>query len=198
MLVLNRRLESVPIMSLQNGSKLGQAQKPVIDPRKLQIIAYHASGPRIHQASVLHTADIREYGPLGFIVDGANAIMELDQDLVRLNEVIGFNFSLIGKLVIDDKKHKLGKVVEYTAETDGFFIQKLHVKQSLMKNFSNTNLIINRSQIIELNDQFIMVRSGSVQQPVGLAQAVLNPFRRPQSSLTPSPEPRQLHHSSSG
>lgn len=192
MLVLNKRLEDVPVMSLQNGAKLGLAQRPIIDPRKLQIIAYYASGPRITSTSVIHTADIREYGPLGFIVDGADSIMELDEDLVRLKEVVGFNFSLLGKMVVDDKKHKLGKVVEYTVETEGFFVQKIHVGQSVMKNLTNSNLIIHRSQIIELTDKVIVVRSGSVQEPVGLMQAV-NPFRR-HRSMSPAPESADLNH----
>lgn len=180
MLVLNKNLETVPIMSLQNGGKLGMAQQPIIDPRKLQITAYYASGPRIHSTSVIHTADIREYGPLGFIVNGADSIMELNEELVRLNEVINFHFTLIGKQVIDEKKRKLGKVVEYTIETDGFFVQKIHVGQSIIKNFASSNLIIHRSQIVELTDKTIIVRSGAVKETTGLIQAV-NPFRRSQS-----------------
>jgi sporulation protein YlmC with PRC-barrel domain len=184
MLVLHKNLESVPIMSLQNGSKLGLAQNPIIDPRKMKIIAYHASGPRIHASSVIHASDIREYSPLGFIVDNADSIMEFNEDLVRLKEVANFNFSLIGKTVVDERKHKLGKVMEYTIDVDSFFIQKIHVAQSLVKNITSSNLIINRSQIIELNDKFIVVRSGSVKEPVGLMQA-MNPFRKSQSSLAP-------------
>lgn len=185
MLMLNKRLENTPIMSLQNGAKLGLAQHPIIDPRKLQIIAYYASGPRIHHASILHTADIREVGPLGFIVDSADSIMELDESLVRLNEVIDFNFSLIGKVVVDENKRRLGRVIEYTAESDDFFIQKIHVHQSVLKNIASSNLIIHRSQIVEINDRFIIVKAGSLQDR-GILDRAVNPFRRSQQqSLAP-------------
>lgn len=184
MLVLHKKLENVPIMSLQNGSQLGLAQDPIIDPRKLQIVAYHANGPRIHRASVIHTADIREFGPLGFIVNNADSIMDLDEDLVRLQEVINFHFTLLGKQVVDENKHKLGKVVEYTVDLESFLIQKIHVGQSLLKNITSSNLIINRTQVVELNDKFIMVRSGSTHDPVGLMQA-MNPFRKNQNALAP-------------
>lgn len=175
-------------MSLQNGGKLGLAQNPIVDPRKLQIVAYFANGPRIHAQSVVHTADIREYGPLGFIVDTADAIMEVDEHLVRLQEVINFHFELIGKTVIDERKHKLGKVVDYAVDIKSFYIQKIHVGQSMMKNLTSSNLIINRTQIVELNDNFIVVKSGAVHDQVGLMQA-LNPFRKAAGSLAPSPEP---------
>ncbi len=163
---------------------LGSTGEPIIDPRKLQIVAYYVNGPRIQTQSVVHTSDIREFGQLGFIVDGADAVMELDEDLVRLNEVINFRFTLLGKVVIDDTKKRLGRVGEYTVESDGFLIQKIHVTQTVLKNFTNSNLIIHRSQIIEVTDSAIIVKSASIPETTGLAQ-VMNPFRKSQSSLTP-------------
>lgn len=102
--------------------------------------------------------------------------MTLDEDLVRLQEIINFNFSLLEKPVIDDQKKKLGKVTDYTFEFDSFSIQKIHVSQSVLKNFSNSNLIIHRSQIIELTDKEVIVRSATIPVSTGITQ-VLNPFR---------------------
>lgn len=190
MLLLNSQLRNVPVMSLQTGTALGTATDPIIDPRKLQIVAYYIAGPRIQATSILHTADIREHGPLGFIVNGADSIMELDEDLIRLQEVIDFRFNLLGKMVVDDNKKRLGKVGEYTVESDGFTIQKLHVTQSVMKNLSSSNLIIHRSQIVEITDHLIIVRSADIPQTVGIAQAI-NPFRKNPHPLTPDTSARK-------
>ncbi len=185
MLLLDSQLKNVSVMSLQSGTALGSTAAPIIDPRKLQVIAYHVIGPRVQEESVLHTADIREIGPLGLIVDGTDSVMALDEDLVRLQEVARLNFSLIGKPVFDESKKRLGKIVEYTLESDSFFVQKLHVSQSVMKNLKSANLLIHRSQVVEVTDTKIIVRSGSVKEQVGLAQ-VLNPFRKnAQAQLTP-------------
>ncbi len=180
MLALNSQLVNTPIMSLQTGSELGTTHAAIIDPRKLQVVAYYARGARIPHTSVLHTSDIREIGPLGIIVDSADAIMSLDEDLVRLQEVLRLGFELIGVPVIDDMKNKLGKVTEYTLETDEFYIQKIHVTQSVLKNITNSSLVIHRSQIIEITNQQIIVRSGTIPQQTGITQ-VLNPFRKSQS-----------------
>mgnify|MGYP003440691492 FL=1 len=153
MLVLNSHIQNVPVMSLQSGASLGTTSEPIIDPRKLQIVAFKVIGPRVLEPSVLHTIDIRELGPLGFIVDGADNVMTLDEDLVRLQEVIKLNFNLIGKIVIDETKKKLGKVLEYTLESESFFIQKIHVSQSVLKNLKNSNLLIHRTQIVEITDR---------------------------------------------
>lgn len=171
-------------MSLQSGSELGKIGQPIIDPRNLSIVAYYVSGPRIQSVSVLHVSDIREFGPLGFIVDNADNIMPLDGDLVRLQEVIEFKFTLLGKPVIDEQKKKLGKVSDYTFEADSFSIQKIHVSQSVMKNFSNAHLIIHRSQIVELTDKEVIVQSATVPVSTGLPQ-ILNPFRRSSGAMNP-------------
>ena len=180
MLVLNTQLQNIPIMSLQSGGSLGMAAEPIIDPRKLQIVAYHVTGPRIQEPSILYTSDIREIGPLGLIVDHADRVMTLDEDLVRLQEVISLNFTLIGKTVFDDQKKRLGKVIEYTVESETFLIQKLHLGQSLLKNIKSSGLLIHRSQIVEVTDKKIIVRSATVQEQVSLMQAV-NPFRKSQA-----------------
>lgn len=182
MLMLNNSFVNMPVMSLQIGNQLGSTSDPIIDPRKLQIMAFKVAGPRIFEESVLHTSDIREVGPLGLIVNSADDIMTLDHDLVRLNEVISLNFSLVGKSVIDDSGKKLGKVSEFSVETDSFIIKKIHVSQSIMKNIGNSALIIDRSQIKEITDKSIIVRSASVKESTGLSQ-ILNPFRRTASTL---------------
>lgn len=182
MLALQKTFEGMPIMSLQSGGRLGELGAPIIDPRKLQITAFYAEGSRIHEISVLHTSDIREVGPLGVIVNDADQVMTAEDGLVRLQEVIDLNFSLIGKLVIDDTKRKIGKVTDYTIETDGFTIQKLHVSQSIMKNIASSGLIIGRAQIVKVTDKEIIVRSAAVPESTGLAQLV-NPFRRTKGSL---------------
>lgn len=179
MLLLNSQLANSAVLSLQSGTTLGAISGPIIDPRKLQIVAYYVTGPRVTEPSVVYTSDIREYGPLGFIVDGADSIMTLDEDLVRLQEVISFNFTLLGKTVIDDTKKKLGKIIDYTLENESYMIQKIHVNQSVIKNFSNAHLIIHRSQIIEVTDHAVLVRSATIPKQVGLAQT-LNPFRQNQ------------------
>jgi len=176
MLALSTQISGTPIMSLQNGGELGIAEKAIIDPRKLQV-------SRILETSVLHTSDIRELGPLGIIVDSADSIMVLDEDLVRLQEVVNLNFELIGLQVIDDTKQKLGKIVDYTLETDGFYIQKIHVSQSMLKNITNTNLIIHRSQIIEITDTKVIVKSATIKQSTKISQ-MINPFRKT-TSLVP-------------
>lgn len=185
MLVLSKRLLGVPIMSIQTGARIAATQTPIIDPRTLHIIAFYCQGGSLDKnASVLHTADIREVSDLGYIVDSSEVIMDPDE-LVRLQEILSFKFTLLDLPVLDDTKQKLGTIVDYATDLQDFRIYKLHVKRPLLSSLSVSELIISRNQIIEVNNKHIIVRSATVEdrEPnvVEKAQASLaNPFRKPQ------------------
>lgn len=182
MLVFSQRLLSQPIMSIQTGGRLGRVTSAIIDPRQLKVVAFHCSGPLLKTGdSVLHSEDIREVSNLGLIVDSIDKIMPTE-DLVRLNEVLRFNFKLEGKLVVEESGHKVGKITGYSVETNTFYIIKLHVKPGFFGSFGTTEKIIDRSQIVEITPQKITVRSATTKpeaaQEEKAAPVVDNPFRR--------------------
>jgi len=169
-------------MSLQTGTQVGMAVRHIIDPRRLNIIAFYCEGPLIDfNPAILHTSDIREFSSLGLIVDGADDIMPPD-DLVRLKEILDYDFSLEGMQVVEEGGHKLGKVGGYTIDSDSFFIVKLQVKPTLLQSFGQAELLVDRTQIREINDRQIIVRRATVDnaQKVQFASmpSIENPFRK--------------------
>lgn len=183
MLILHQRLLSVPILSLQTGAPLGYTKEIIIDPRQLKVVAFYCEGQHIAGPAVLHTSDIREFSPLGIIVDDADSLMPPDQ-LVRLQEVLDFRFDLLGKPVIDTQKLKLGKVEDFSVDAESFFVIKLQVRQSLLKNFMGANALIDRNQIVEVTDKQIVVHGNEVRHKAAEhASAIIqNPFRTPQQT----------------
>lgn len=187
MLVTGSQLLSTPVMSLQTGTELARTKSPIIDPRTLKIIAYELEGPLLDQnPSFLRIEDVRELGEIGMIIDSSDEFVGLD-DVIKLKEVVDLNFSLIGLTVFDDKKHKLGKVDGYTVEMGSFVIQQLNVKRPILKSLGDTELLVHRSQIIEINDTSVIVKSGKVNaEPIKSAvRTYVNPFR---SGGSPQPE----------
>lgn len=182
MLMPINRLIEAPIMSLQTGTPLAKTLSVIVDPRQLKIAALRVQGNRLsHSQSVLHPEDIREISDIGLIVDGDDSLMPLD-DLVRLKEIIDFNFELLGIRVEDEKGHLLGHVKDFALDADSFFIQQLYTKPSLLKSIVSTGLTINRSQILSINNKRIVVKDQTVpakDERVELAQSFINPFRTP-------------------
>ena len=171
-------------MSLQTGQRLATIGEPIIDPNDLNILAFYVNGPQLDfNPAVLFVGDIREIGSLGIIVDSAENIMSPD-GLVRLKQVIDYGFKLSGIKVIDDHKHKLGIVENYSFDSDTSEIQQLYVKPTLTKRFLTASLTINRSQITEIDNEKIIVKSPDIKVVDKVKQVVNentiqfeNPFR---------------------
>jgi uncharacterized protein YrrD len=168
-------------MSLQTGTKLAQTNTPIIDPSNLKIIAYEIVGPLLSNSNaLLLTADVLELGKLGMIIDSSDEFVEPD-DVISVAKIRDLNFKLIGLPVIDEMKHKLGKIEDYSVDTDSYIVQQLHVKRGLLKSFSETELVIHRSQIVEINDDNIIVKTTAKKlEPIAVKPeqlSYINPFR---------------------
>jgi len=182
MLLLGSRLIGMKIMSLQTGSSLATIKSPVIDPGNLKIMAYEVEGPLLSERpSLIRIADVRELSDIGMIVDSNDEFIGI-HDVISIEKIYNLNFKLLGLTVIDELKHRLGKVVDYSLDTNGFVIQQLKVNRGPLKSLSETELLIHRSQIIEINDENIIVRSASKKlEPISDTDkfSYFNPFRSP-------------------
>lgn len=186
MLIASSRLDNIPVMSLQTGGQLARTKRPLIDPRNLMIIAYEVEGHSLDMhPSFLRIADVRELSNLGLIVDSSEEFVGVD-DVLKVQEVYSFGFELLGKSVRDEKKHRLGKVVGYSVEPGSFMIKQLNIRRPLLKSLTDTELIIDRTQIIEVSDAEIIIKNDERQpEPVKhTGKAYTNPFR----GSAPQPE----------
>lgn len=182
MLVLGSRFHHTPIMSLQTGTKLAQTTEAIIDPRTLSIAAFELEGPLLSQTpAYLRVNEIREVSSIGMIIDSNDEIIAKG-DVIALDSLLEIDFKLIGLAVVDELKHKLGKVEDYTLETGDFVIQQIHVKRGLLRGLTDTGLLIHRSQVIEITDTYIVVKTTAkrVVSPVETAtrHEYVNPFRQ--------------------
>ncbi len=183
MLIPHENLLHKPVMSLQTGVELARTKDILIDPRTLTVVAYELEGRMLDaHPSFLRIEEIREYGALGFIVDSSDEFVGLD-DVLKLKEIYEFNFSLIGLDVAEQKGSKLGKVHAYAVDGSAYAVQQLMVKRPLLKSFTETELIVHRSQVIEVNNSRVLVRSTAHKQETVLQNNVksyANPFRQSQ------------------
>jgi uncharacterized protein YrrD len=181
MLLAGSRLINAPVMGLQTGSELARIHQPVINPHNLEIVAYEVEGPLLDlHPSLLRIADVREFSEIGVIIDSSDEFVSPD-DIIKLSEIYNLHFTLEGMAVVNEKHRKLGKVIGYTIETGGFLIQQLSVKRPLLQSLNDTELLVHRTQITEINDHEIVVKSqATVPEPVSqsVRTAYVNPFRK--------------------
>src|SRR5690349_19206687 len=106
MLLSGSELIGTPVMSLQTGKELAVTSTPVVNPHNLSVIAYRVAGPHLdHDPSYLRTADVREIGSLGMIVDSSDEFIEPD-DIISDKKIYDLGYELEGKHVVDDQQNK--------------------------------------------------------------------------------------------
>lgn len=160
MLRMSESLFNIPIISLRLGQRIGVANDPIINPHNLKIIGWWCSETKGGTPLVLLTDDIRENSPKGLAVNDQDALSSAE-DLVRHKEILDTRFSLVDKLV-KTKRRKIGRVQDFSYN-DGMFVQKLYVQKSLIKVFtSEDTVIVDRTQILEVTDTYILVRDTEV------------------------------------
>lgn len=149
----------MPIMSLQTGAAIATTTEPIIIPDNLSVLAYKVEGALLGPgAHYVRLEDVRELSDVGLIVDSIDELVDA-HDIIKLEQAIELKFHLSNMSVMDETGHKIGKVVDFTVDTMSFMVQQLTVKRPILKSFNDTELLIHRSQIIEINDNGIVVHS---------------------------------------
>jgi len=171
MYILGSSLTNLPILSLQSGQPIAFVASPIIKSENLEIVAiFLQSGTWRKNSAVILARDIREITREGLIIDSLDDIEDA-AEIVRLQAVINQKFNPLGALVVDQSGNNLGKVEDYTVDAMTYKIQKLYLKQSLLKNMLLNNVIIDRSQIIDIQPTKIVVRDTSIKESHGALAA---------------------------
>lgn len=148
------------ILSLRTGSIVGHAYSPIINPNNLKIEGWYAAENGAEGDMILPVAEVREVIDRGFIVNDHSAITP-SEDLVRMSDITKLQFELIGKTVKSDMKRKLGKVHNYAVDESSMIVQKMYVTPGALRGITKQDLVIDRSQIVEINNREIIVRDAT-------------------------------------
>lgn len=172
MLSLGSSVTDKPVMSLRTGQPVGQTTQPIINPNNLKIEGWYAIDRFSKQRCIVISQEIRDILPQGMLVNDHESLTD-PSELVRLQDTLKLQFSLTGKPVYTTGRKRIGKVEDFSFDKVGFFVQKLYVGQSLIKNFSGGSATVDRTQIVEITDRRIVVKEATVpQKTVVVAPAV--------------------------
>ena len=181
MLIEGSKLLKYPILSLHTASRIAEVKSLVIDPNFLKVVAFEISATSSKQRLFLEASSVREFSKMGMIVDSDEEFVEKD-DVIKLKETIELGFSLDNMKVISKKKAMLGRIEDFIINTEDFQIMQLIVKRPIYKALIDPELVIGRSDIHEINDNEIIVKSeeGTIMKKSGTLDFVpnfVNPFK---------------------
>ena len=181
MLIEGSKLLKYPILSLHTASRIAEVKSLVIDPNFLKVVAFEISAASSRQSLFLEASSVREFSKMGMIVDSGEEFVEKD-DVIKLKETIDLGFSLDNMKVVSKKKAMLGRIEDFIINTEDFQIMQLIVKRPIYKALIDPELVIGRSDIHEINDSEIIVKSeeGTIMKKSGTLDFVpnfVNPFK---------------------
>ena len=181
MLIEGSKLLKYPILSLHTASRIAEVKDLVIDPNFLKVVAFEISAVSSKQRLFLEASSVREFSKMGMIVDSDEEFVEKD-DVIKLKETIELGFSLDNMKVVSKKKAMLGRIEDFIINTEDFQIMQLIVKRPIYKALIDPELVIGRSDIHEINDNEIIVKSeeGTIMKKSGTLDFVpnfVNPFK---------------------
>ena len=181
MLIEGSKLLKYPILSLHTASRIAEVKSLVIDPNFLKVVAFEISAVTSKQRLFLEASSVREFSKMGMIVDSDEEFVEKD-DVIKLKETIDLGFSLDNMKVVSKKKAILGRIEDFIINTEDFQIMQLIVKRPIYKALIDPELVIGRSDIHEINDSEIIVKSeeGMIMKKSGTLDFVpnfVNPFK---------------------
>lgn len=173
------------ILSIHTGGRIGVLEEPIINPYSFKIIAYGVKIPSTPDTLFLLSADIRDVSQIGVVIDAADELVAVG-DVVALEKIRDLKFRLLGMQVQTIDGKKLGKVIDYTLDTQTFEIQQIAVKQGFLRSITDTGSLIHKSQIVSVDDSVITVKSASqhTTEPLSATErgSFVNPFRPPAQS----------------
>ena len=181
MLIEGSKLLNYPILSLHTASRIAEVKALVVDPNFLRIVAFEISAVSSKQRLFLDVTSVREFSKMGMIVDSDEEFIE-QNDVIKLKETIELGFTLENMKVVTKKKTMLGRVEDFMVTTDCFQIMQLIIKRPIYKALIDPELVIGRSEIHEINDNEIIVKSeeSTIMKKSGTLDFVpnfVNPFK---------------------
>ena len=160
MLLLGSSFSKMPLLSLRIGSMVGSVVGHLINPHSLKIDALWVKIGGFKEPRLLLYRDIREVSPKGVVIDDMDVVI-LPEDALRLKPIIDLAFEILDKRVLSSSI-PLGKVADYALDRDSFYIQKLYVTPTVWKKLQSSRLTIDRSQVIEVSQNYIKVKGSEV------------------------------------
>ena len=165
MLIQSGQMHNVEIVNMRTGQPEASIQQGIIDPFRLLLCGFYTS----YEPNILLTSNIRELNLEQALIDDVDAF-SAKSELPRLEEVLSIDYQLLGKRVQTRSQKNLGKVEEYVFDSIEFKIQKIYIHQPMWRNINGQTLIVDRRQILEVNDKHIVVADAIVE-----ARQALNP-----------------------
>ncbi|MBD3270430.1 hypothetical protein GF376_02795 [Candidatus Peregrinibacteria bacterium] len=161
MIETTQKIKGRPIYD-HDQNLIGRVSKPIIDVQNGQVLGFKIAARGVH---ILVPTDIQEWNS-DFILTTSNFEIYSPQDIVRLERSISAKISIKNKKVYTKSNNFLGKVKDYSIDTNAMVMDSLYVNQKLFKILTIRRRIIKQKDIVEIKHNKIIVKDSGIKVPV--------------------------------
>lgn len=148
---LYSELIGLSVFDEYSSAPLALIRDILIDPENSKVIAFIVKNNRI-----IVPLDVERFGR-GLFIKDQNHIVPTD-DVLRVAEVVERKTKILGTRVItQNTKIYLGRVVDYEIETRGMMLASIHVAKTFLF-FRFQEKIISHRSIVKINQESIIVK----------------------------------------
>lgn len=171
----NSALVGQAIYSVHSAGKIGLIRKLCIRQQDLKIELLEVVVFDPPSVQYLIPTDIRFDDGKKMIIDSHQNLSE-PNELLRHQEVLNHPFALTGCKVVTQSGKRLGKVKDFSTDTQHFFVSKLNVVAPFWMVPFNGKFLIDRADIVDIEKAKIVVKdtaikvSESVTKPLPVAK----------------------------
>jgi uncharacterized protein YrrD len=152
MLILYSKLVGLPIIELENQTKLASVLDIIVEPKNGKVLGILAKvGQILVKDQLVAARDISQVLPTAILVADGERVTAIDE-VVRINELYKKRFSLFGKKVVTKSGKLLGKVNDFLIDEESLSLVKLYVRHLL------SDRIIPYSAVIKIDDKAVVVK----------------------------------------
>jgi sporulation protein YlmC with PRC-barrel domain len=156
MFVLASHFATLPVISLQTGETIAVVKGLIIDMSKLKVVGLTVSAGKSPR-TLLIMASVRQLASDCVIVNDEDELSEPD-DVIRFQPLLKTMYTPLGSQVYSEGGHHLGSVEEFTVSITTEEIQRIYVKPPLIRSFFSSSLIIDRTQVIDVQPSKLVVK----------------------------------------
>jgi len=152
MLILNSKLENLPVIELENQRKVASVVDCVIDPKSGRFLGVVVQvGQILAKNQFVANKDLIQLLPTAVLVANDDKITEISE-VVRANELYKKHFRLQGKRVKTKTGRYLGKVEDFLISDEERGLVKIYVRNLF------SDRIIPYSAIVKIDQRTVVVK----------------------------------------
>lgn len=173
-----RELKGMPVLTLQEGERLGQVRELILDPVARQVVALVLDRRVGGEDQIIATANIRNVGSAAITVENRSSLIPLS-GIPRFQELARMGKPIHGKMVLSETGARLGQVDDLEVDVQTFRLVSL-----VLKGFLRRGQVISTDLVRTIGADAIIVCE---EKPQGEALPAPPPGPAPESFRPPVP-----------